>query len=194
MIRWGDAYLCQWPECDAPRHEGTEYCEAHLPTARLRRVGRSRPSAAQGVPKPSSHRDSLDAEEWFAIGEDGGALCAQQHASEGVAPRARYVKYVRLSTGDHVAVAHVIDRETGGVVASCGHRHKATRHPGQYDASGAIRYTSGTSKAEKCGDKLLRRFLKNLSPREQYARSDSDVPPEPAEFCWGAIDDMEGAA
>lgn len=69
----------------------------------------------------------------------------------------RFVKYVRLSTGDHVAVAYVIDRETGKVVASCGHRHKAKRLPG-YDASGSRNYRSGTSMAEKCGDRLLRSF------------------------------------
>lgn len=78
----------------------------------------------------------------------------------------RYVKYVRLSTGDHVAVAHVLDRETGSVVESCGHRHKTKRLPG-WDESGVRKTLSGTAQAERCGDKLLARFLASRRPSSE---------------------------
>lgn len=69
----------------------------------------------------------------------------------------RYFAWPRVWTGKAVARAHVRDRVTGKVVASCPHQHRSRRFG--YDQNGRV-YRSCESYARRCDEKLLRDYLR----------------------------------
>lgn len=64
----------------------------------------------------------------------------------------RYFTWTRLFTGKPVVRAYVRDRVTGAVVVACEHEHRSRWRDGVYFNAGFY--------AERCAEKLLRRFLK----------------------------------
>lgn len=80
----------------------------------------------------------------------------------------RYVAWHRVWTGKaNVARAHVLDTQTGKIVASCPHEHRSRRFGWTADGRKRI---SCAAYAQRCADKLLKRFLRELSATESVSR------------------------